>query len=716
MSSSKRILLFVLIFAAAAIAYAGDPAKARKRLENDGNEFTVDKFLSNVSRDETKTVQLYLEAGMPPDAADEKGTSAMHRAASTDTDRTLAVLIKAGAKIDPRDKDQNTPLCRAAASGKSKHVTLLITSGADVNAVCYFAMTPLHNAVSEGDVASVNQLLAGHANVDARESHNETALIIAAHKGSLSIVTALLKAGADVHAKGNSGNTPLHEAVGSDNAEITKVLLDAGADPNAKNRGGRAPLYEAARFGRPSVIPLLLAAGADPNMKSDGTTPIAAAREEGKKDIIAMLENARPVTPAAHKEAAAPSTPAPRPTSSDALAQLKQMGIKTVDDETLFSRIEARDVRVVKLLVAAGARTNARNDVGRTPLYAAISNDDVAMVKALIAAGADVNDAGKAVRKEFESGETLVMEAVDRQDPDELLGALIAGGADLNKGNMYGVNPIMSAAMQGKAGAVKLLIAGKANVNAVDSAGTPVIFSAVQGGNADVFRLLIAGGAKIGQHRKLLLDAAESNKNAEMKALITGAAGKEPAGTKVAAVKPKAPPPLDMSMFPKPVTLSLGKKPVLARQVYDALLPIARKWQDDAELVDLGTLRTGLDANGKSTSWNAKFYSRSAQKVNVMSITDGVLTPMPMQSNELEGVPVTDSTILDTAKLNQIAEAAGATAYTSRGMRPDVTLIENSSAGGAAWYFNYSDPATQKNVLTIIIDANSGKVVFKDAK
>ena len=405
-------------------------------------------------------------------------------------------------------------------------------------------MTPLHEAAREGDLASVNQLLAAHANVDARESHNETALIIAAHKGSLPIVTALLKAGADVHAKGNSGETPLHEAVGSDNAEITKALLDAGADPNAKNRGGRAPLYEAARFGRPSVIPLLLAAGADPNMKSDGTTPIAAAREEGKKDIIAMLESAKPVTPAAHKEAAASSTPASRPTSGDALAQLKQMGIKTVDAETLFSRIEARDVRAVTLLVAAGAKTNTRNDVGRTPLYEAIGNDDVAMIKALIAAGADVNDAGKAVRKEFESGETLVMEAVDRQDPDELLAALIAGGADVNKGNMYGVNPIMSAAMQGKAGAVKLLIAGKANVNAVDSAGTPVIFSAVQGGNADVFRLLVAGGAKIGQHRKLLLDAAASNKNAEMKALITGAAGKEPAGTRVAAVKPKAPPPL----------------------------------------------------------------------------------------------------------------------------------------------------------------------------
>jgi len=143
---ARRVLFSVVIFAVVATVYAADPAKARKRLENDGNEFTVDKFLTNVFLDETKTVQLYLEAGMPPDAADEKGTSAMHRAAANDTDRTLAVLIKAGAKIDPRDKDQNTPLCRAAASGKPKNVALLIKSGADVNAVCSFAKTPLHEA------------------------------------------------------------------------------------------------------------------------------------------------------------------------------------------------------------------------------------------------------------------------------------------------------------------------------------------------------------------------------------------------------------------------------------------------------------------------------------------------------------------------------------------------------------------------------------------
>jgi hypothetical protein len=154
---------------------------------------------------------------------------------------------------------------------------------------------------------------------------------------------------------------------------------------------------------------------------------------------------------------------------------------------------------------------------------------------------------------------------------------------------------------------------------------------------------------------------------------------------------------------------------VQARQVYDALLPIAREWQEDAELVDLGTAGAGLDAGGASTSWSVKFYSRSAQKVNQMSVSAGVLTATPVPSNEMRIVRITDGTILDTARLNQIAEAAGASALTSQGVRPQVGLIHNPSAGDA-WYFNYSDPATRRNVLTIVIDANAGRVVLKTPK
>ena len=46
-------------------------------------------------------------------------------------------------------------------------------------------------------------------------------------------------------------------------------------------------------------------------------------------------------------------------------------------------------------------------------------------------------------------------------------------------------------------------------------------------------------------------------------------------------------------------------------------------------------------------------------------------------------------------------------------MRPG--LIHNP-VGGDSWYFNYTDPDTQRVTLTIVINAQSGKVTLKDGE
>jgi len=180
--------------------------------------------------------------------------------------------------------------------------------------------------------------------------------------------------------------------------------------------------------------------------------------------------------------------------------------------------------------------------------------------------------------------------------------------------------------------------------------------------------------------------------------------------------KPTSLPPLPPMDWPKPIAMSFGKAPVTAKQVYDAVLPIARKWQSDAELVDLGTLSTGLlDANGRSAHWSINFYSRSAQKVNVMQLNDGSLIPSPQPSNELREIGVDEDTIFDTKRLNEIADAAGASKLTSKGVRPMAGLIRNPVTG-PAWYFNYDGPETRRNALTVVISASTGKVLLKDPK
>jgi hypothetical protein len=344
-------------------------------------------------------------------------------------------------------------------------------------------------------------------------------------------------------------------------------------------------------------------------------------------------------------------------------------------------------------------KTSVRDNVGRTPLWNAIEDKDVEMVKALLAAGADPNDAGKHVRPEFESGHTTLMAAVDSGDP-EIVAALLAGGAKTEATNSYGMNALMTVAMQGNAEIAKLLIDAKANVNATDKSGTPVLYMAVAGKNPQVVKMMLEAGAKLGTAKKLITDAAAESGNDEIRELIGKAGG--------ATVKAKEPAKLPT---PKPAS---AKKTIGAQELYEKTLAAARKWQADAELVDISTLADAdLDASGRSFSWAVTYYSRSASKIIKYSFDDGKLTNFSIESNELRAINP-DGVIFDSKKLLDIADAAGGTAMGARNIRPSLGLVMNPR--GPLWYFNYDDPETRKNVMTIVINANDGRVVLKDPK
>jgi hypothetical protein len=247
---------------------------------------------------------------------------------------------------------------------------------------------------------------------------------------------------------------------------------------------------------------------------------------------------------------------------------------------------------------------------------------------------------------------------------------------------------------------VKLLVEAKANVNAADSAGTPVLWMAVKGGSAEAVKTLLAAGAKLGAKKAMIVELAAESGNDEIRALIGNAAG-----TRVQA---KAPPPPPAR---KPAS---AKKSIDAKELYALALPIARKWQRDTDLVDLTTLRDAeLELDGRSHNWIAGFYSRSAQRLLRITWNDGNVSQYDTVSSPMNPVPVDAATILDTKLLSDIAVDAGASRLTGRGIRPSVGLVFNSVP---LWYFNYSDPETKKNVLTIAINAQNGEIVLNTAR
>ena len=92
-------------------------------------------------------------------------------------------------------------------------------------------------------------------------------------------------------------------------------------------------------------------------------------------------------------------------------------------------------------------------------------------------------------------GEDLISAAADGKT--DVVKALIAQGADLNKANSGGWTPINSAVGKGHAEVVKLLIAAGADVNKASNDGWTPLNNAADEGHAEVVKLLIVAGADL---------------------------------------------------------------------------------------------------------------------------------------------------------------------------------------------------------------------------
>lgn len=277
MTNGKTILTAICLFifaltflACGARTDETTPEMAQNVLKLRGYKYTEAEFFRAINMEDAIAVRGFLQAGINPNAKNDKGETALTFAVQY-KDAKVAKLLVEQADLNLRDDNGNTPLFVAVKNEKEDLFDLLLDKGADPNG---------SGAASE-------------------RTKNQTALYVAIVQAREDLIQKLLDKGADPNIADSTGALPLSEAVVRRNStpNIVKLLLDKGANPNAQEADKVTPLMYAAENKninpqtRDEIVKLLLDKGADKTMKDKaGKTAADWAKQGGNKETAELLQ------------------------------------------------------------------------------------------------------------------------------------------------------------------------------------------------------------------------------------------------------------------------------------------------------------------------------------------------------------------------------------------------------------------------------------------
>jgi uncharacterized protein len=380
------------------------------------NELGVTPLLLACTNGSAPVVEALLSAGANPNAAAEGRETPLMVASWTGNADVVRRLLSAGSDVNAKEGSrQQTALMWAVSERHADVVRLLVQRGADVHArtavnapnrrpgmrasgAAAAGLTPLLFAARIGDVESARILLDAGARVDDLADEGLTALGFATVRGHVPMALLLLERGANANAM-DAGYAPLHWAAGSwettlttadftitrdgndewnvlpglraGKLELVKAFLRQKADPNLRMKtappragatknpqlpelAGATPFFLAAMAGDAAVMRALLDAGADPRLTTAiGSTALMAAAGAGRNLGETSLKQA-PLLEAAKLAVKNGSDV----NAADAMGN-------TALHYAAYLRVDS----VVQFLVENGARMDATNKFGETPLW-----------------------------------------------------------------------------------------------------------------------------------------------------------------------------------------------------------------------------------------------------------------------------------------------------------------------------------------------------------
>lgn len=403
-------------------------------------------------------VEYLLDAGADANLAAENGVNALMYAASNNHVDTIKVLLDKGkTPIDSRHSNQGTALLEACTAGASDAVRYLLERGAEVDFTDSDGVTPLMAVASqaklEAQTAVLDAVKAKYSGDDLLRhvnlySHSGgSAVMFAASAGNVEIAKDLLDIGADLSAVARAkpeylekiqkavedgtynaeephvdGLTGLHVAVQGGHTKMVELILTLpNIDISHKDDLGRTPLLMAIKANYGEIASMLVQAGADPNTPYTDDQGVAhnllfdSIMVENEKFAKALIEAGADIY---HKDEKGVTT----------LLQACHRGLKDIA-QLLVDKHKAAGKDPTYL--------DAASDEGISPLIAASSEGHLEVVKLLIAAGANVN--GK------DQDDTTALMAASARGHLDVVKELVAGGAKVNEQNRDGHTALMFA-------------------------------------------------------------------------------------------------------------------------------------------------------------------------------------------------------------------------------------------------------------------------------
>jgi ankyrin repeat protein len=415
-------------------------------------------------------------------------------------DRPAALaLLKQPAEVKALDADGTTPLHWAVRADDLDLARRLVRAGASVRAANRYGVTPLSLAAVNANAAMAALLLEKGADAKQLVSRGQTVLMTAARTGNADVVTALIDKGADVNAREwQLGETALMWAAAENHAAVVKVLVARGAEVDARSN----PLaFPKDRFGLEGVLTIL--------PRGNWTALMYAARDGAPDATRALL---------------------------DAGAQ-----INAVDPDNTTPLVRAiwnSHYDTAKVLLDRGADPNLLDTSEMGALYAAVDMSSLGeiygtparkvhdtataldIIKLVIAKGGKVDARLKsaALQRNHTPGEPLLgagttpLMRAARNGDAEAMKVLLAAGADPSLTQPNGTTVLMLASGVGRGlgvfakdygteadllQGVKLLIEKKVNVNATTTNGLTALHYAAQAGLDTVVAELARAGAAL---------------------------------------------------------------------------------------------------------------------------------------------------------------------------------------------------------------------------